>query len=100
MRLRRRDGQGHLNAYHSGRRVDGWYAFGASMVAGVSEAFLEWLSTRPAVDTSEPNPLREATIAALGVCRNCLCTDCGCCPGCAAVNADVDGTYHGSPGCC
>lgn len=33
------------------------------------------------------------TVRALGVCVNCLCTDCACCPGCGAVDADVFGSH-------
>lgn len=32
----------------------------------------------------------ESVLADLGACRNCCCTDCGCCVGCGDVDADCD----------
>jgi hypothetical protein len=34
------------------------------------------------------NPIWDSVIVDLGVCTNCLCSDCGCCMGCADINAD------------
>lgn len=48
-----------------------------------------------------PNPEYWATIRALKVCTNCLCSfdDCGCCHGCGGIDADISREFHG-PGVC
>lgn len=35
-------------------------------------------------------PIRDQVLDDLGLCRNCLCSDCGCCVGCGGVDADLD----------
>jgi hypothetical protein len=41
----------------------------------------------------EPEPIWWALTNTPGVCGNCLCTDCACCIGCGAINADIFGSH-------
>ena len=38
-------------------------------------------------------PIFDSVLTDLGACRNCLCADCGCCPGCVEQDADVSLTH-------
>lgn len=39
------------------------------------------------------NPIWDSVVRDLGVCINCLCSDCGCCHGCGDINADLFGAH-------
>lgn len=41
------------------------------------------------------NPIWDSVIKDFGICTNCWCTDCGCCVGCGAPNADMEPDSHG-----
>ena len=60
------------------------------MASEVVEAML------PVVDAEYDDwPLWRELVEQLGVCTNCMCTDCACCPGCGATDADVIGSHGG-----
>lgn len=40
------------------------------------------------------NPICDQLLEEWGLCRNCYCSDCGCCVGCGGVNADFE-SGHG-----
>ncbi|QAX95622.1 hypothetical protein I5H03_gp024 [Mycobacterium phage Nibb] len=35
-------------------------------------------------------PIYDQVLDDLGACRNCLTSDCACCPGCGGTDADLD----------
>ncbi|QFG09466.1 hypothetical protein I5H08_gp021 [Mycobacterium phage Yuna] len=38
-------------------------------------------------------PIYDQVLDDLDACRNCRCTDCGCCHGCGDTDADVIGSH-------
>lgn len=40
-----------------------------------------------------PTIIHDQLAADLGVCLNCLCSDCGCCGGCGQPDADLFGSH-------
>uniref|UniRef100_A0AAU8GRK9 Uncharacterized protein n=1 Tax=Mycobacterium phage Pharb TaxID=3136626 RepID=A0AAU8GRK9_9VIRU len=73
-----------MTGWHSG--PDGTYAWrevGGVRVEIPTAEFLRELRWHP-------EPIYDQVLDDLGLCRNCKCADCGCCPGCGGVDADLD----------